>query len=114
MKRKIASNKIVLVTGGTWALGKAITRSFIECNTKVISSYIVDSNIELSKKQIEPELQLIKADTSKEEQVEKLISAILAKYMQIHILVNVVGGYLGDKSVTKLDAGSQFRKMGKA
>jgi FlaA1/EpsC-like NDP-sugar epimerase len=50
MKRKIASNKIVLVTGGTGALGKAITRSFIECNTKVISSYIVDSNIELSKK----------------------------------------------------------------
>jgi NAD(P)-dependent dehydrogenase (short-subunit alcohol dehydrogenase family) len=91
MKRKIASNKIVLVTGGTGALGKAITRSFIECNTKAISSYIVDSNTELSKKQIEPELQLIKADTSKEEQVEKLISAILAKYGQIHILVNVVG-----------------------
>lgn len=57
----------------------------------------------LSKKQIEPELQLIKADTSKEEQVEKLISAILAKYGQIHILVNIVGGYLGDKSVTELD-----------
>jgi NAD(P)-dependent dehydrogenase (short-subunit alcohol dehydrogenase family) len=102
-KRLDFSNKIVLVTGGTGALGRAITRSFIECNAKVISSYIVDSNTELSKKQIEPELQLIKADTSKEEQVEKLISAILAKYGQIHILVNIVGGYLGDKSVTELD-----------
>ena len=57
----------------------------------------------MSKRQTEPQLQLIKADTSKEEQVEKLVSAILTKYGQIHIMVNVVGGYLGDKSVTELD-----------
>ena len=102
-KRLDFSNKIVLVTGGTGALGRAITRSFIECNAQVISSYITDSNIELSKRQTEPQLQLIKADTSKEEQVEKLVSDILTKYGHIHITVNVVGGYLGDKTVTELE-----------
>jgi NAD(P)-dependent dehydrogenase (short-subunit alcohol dehydrogenase family) len=65
--------------------------------------YITDSNIELSKRQTEPQLQLIKADTSEEEQVEKLVSDILAKYGQIHITVNVVGGYLGNKTVTELE-----------
>ena len=56
----------------------------------MISSYNTDSNIELSKRQTEPQLQLIKADTSKEEQVEKLVSDILTNYGQIHITVNIV------------------------
>jgi FlaA1/EpsC-like NDP-sugar epimerase len=44
-KRLDFSNKIVLVTGGTGALGRAITRSFIECNAQVISSYILPTVI---------------------------------------------------------------------
>src|SRR5215831_8210717 len=103
IKRLDFSNKIVLVTGGTGALGRAITRSFIECNAQVISSYITDSNIELSKGQTGLQLELIKADISKEEQVKKLVSDILAKYRQIHIMVNVVGGYLGGKAISELE-----------
>ena len=45
----------------------------------------------------------MKADIGKEEEVKKLVSNILDKYGQIHILVNVVGGYLGGKSVYELD-----------
>ncbi|HEY7573010.1 MAG TPA: SDR family NAD(P)-dependent oxidoreductase [Nitrososphaeraceae archaeon] len=103
IKRLDFSNKVVLITGGTGALGRAITRSFIECNAQVISSYITDSNTEPSNRQTESRLQLIKADTSNEEQVEKLVSGILAKYGQIHIMVNVVGGYLGIKTVGELE-----------
>ena len=66
IKRLDFSNKVVLITGGTGALGRAITRSFIECNAQVISSYITDSNTELSNRQTESRLQLIKADTSNE------------------------------------------------
>ena len=33
------SNKIVLVTGGTGALGKSITQAFLESNATVISTY---------------------------------------------------------------------------
>jgi NAD(P)-dependent dehydrogenase (short-subunit alcohol dehydrogenase family) len=35
------SNRIVLVTGGTGALGRAITKAFITSGATVISSYIV-------------------------------------------------------------------------
>ena len=36
------SNRIVLVTGGTGALGNSITKAFVESNATVISSYIHD------------------------------------------------------------------------
>ena len=36
------SNRIVLVTGGTGALGSSITKAFVKSNATVISSYIYD------------------------------------------------------------------------
>jgi len=74
------SNRIVLVTGGTGALGRAVTSAFIESNATVISSYVVDREIESLKKDSKPMLQLVKADVSKEDEVEKLVSDILVKY----------------------------------
>jgi len=101
-------NRTVLITGGTGALGRSITTAFIASNAKVISSYVVDTEIEQLKKeekekQSKSQVQLIKADVTKEEEVEKLVSSIISEHGQIHILVNVVGGYLGGKSVSELD-----------
>lgn len=97
------SNRIVLVTGGTGALGRAITKAFITFGATVISSYIVDREIDQLEAQIKSVVHLIKADIGKEEEVQKLVSSILDKYGQINILVNVVGGYIGGKKVTELD-----------
>jgi NAD(P)-dependent dehydrogenase (short-subunit alcohol dehydrogenase family) len=97
------SNKVVLVTGGTGALGTAITKIFIASNAKVISSYLVDKKVEQLELQIKSDVHLIKADITNEEEVKKLVSSILGNYGQIHILVNVVGGYIGGKSVAELD-----------
>lgn len=36
------SNRIVLITGGTGALGSSIAKAFVESNATVISSYISD------------------------------------------------------------------------
>jgi NAD(P)-dependent dehydrogenase (short-subunit alcohol dehydrogenase family) len=104
------SNKTVLITGGTGALGRSITSAFIASNAKVISSYVVDTEIEQLKKeekekekQSKSPVQLIKADVTKQEEVEKLVSSIISEHGQIHVLVNVVGGYLGGKTVSELD-----------
>lgn len=97
------SNRIVLVTGGTGALGRAITKAFIASSATVISSYIVDREVDQLEAQIKSVVHLIRADIGKEEEAKKLVSSILDKYGQIHILVNVVGGYIGGKSVAELD-----------
>jgi phosphotransferase system HPr-like phosphotransfer protein len=53
-------------------LGISITRASIASNAKVISSYVLDAEIEQLKKEEENKspVQLIKADVTKEEEVE--------------------------------------------
>jgi NAD(P)-dependent dehydrogenase (short-subunit alcohol dehydrogenase family) len=97
------SNRVVLVTGGTGALGRAVTKAFITSNAKLISSYVVDREVGQLEEQIKSAVRLIKADIGKEDEVKKLVSSILGNYGQIHILVNIVGGYIGGKSVAELD-----------
>jgi NAD(P)-dependent dehydrogenase (short-subunit alcohol dehydrogenase family) len=98
------SNRIVLVTGGTGALGRAITRAFVESNAMVVSSYVNDREIEQVKTEIKSTtLQLIKADITKEKEVDGLVSNIVSKHGRIDVLVNVVGGYVGGKRVSELD-----------
>ena len=91
------SDRIVLVTGGTGALGRAISKAFITSGATVISSYVVDREADQLEAQIKSVVRLMKADIGKEEEVKNLVSSILDKYGRIHILVNVVGGYIGGK-----------------
>jgi NAD(P)-dependent dehydrogenase (short-subunit alcohol dehydrogenase family) len=95
------SNKVVLITGGTGALGTSITKAFVESNATVISSYF-STKIQMQNDNYS-KVQLIKANIIKEEEVEKLVSIIIEKHGHIDILINVVGGYIGGKSVSELD-----------
>jgi NAD(P)-dependent dehydrogenase (short-subunit alcohol dehydrogenase family) len=95
------SNKIVLVTGGTGALGRSITKAFLESNATVISSYLNDR--ETGKTDNKSSIQLVKANVTNEEEIEKLVLSVLDKHGRIDILVNVVGAYLGGKTVVELE-----------
>ncbi|MGE5633592.1 MAG: SDR family NAD(P)-dependent oxidoreductase [Deltaproteobacteria bacterium] len=97
------SNRIVLVTGGTGALGSSITKAFVESNATVISSYISDREKEHAQQENKLIVQLVKANITKEDEVIKLVSNIIDEYSRIDILVNVVGAYIGGKSVSELE-----------
>ncbi len=97
------SNRIVLVTGGTGALGSSITKAFVESNATVISSYISDREKEHAQQENKSIVQLVKANITKEDEVIKLVSNIIDEYSRIDILVNVVGAYIGGKSVSELE-----------
>ncbi|MGA9928892.1 MAG: SDR family NAD(P)-dependent oxidoreductase [Nitrososphaeraceae archaeon] len=97
------SDKVVLITGGTGALGKTLTQRFISSGATTIATYLKDENIEANKGQNTNNAQFIKADVTREEQVVRLISAVVERFGHIDILVNSVGGYLGGKSVTELE-----------
>jgi NAD(P)-dependent dehydrogenase (short-subunit alcohol dehydrogenase family) len=98
------SNKIVLVTGGTGALGSSITKAFLESKATVISSYHNDKEkIDKTQTDTTPTVQLIKANITKEEEVKKLVSEVIDKYGHIDILVNVVGAFIGGKTVMELE-----------
>jgi NAD(P)-dependent dehydrogenase (short-subunit alcohol dehydrogenase family) len=97
------SNKTVLVTGGTGALGSSITKAFLDSNATVISSYVNDREKGQTHTNSKSAVQLVKANVTNEEEIEKLVSHVLDKYGRIDILVNVVGAYIGGKSVVELE-----------
>jgi len=103
------SNKVVLITGGTGALGRAVVEAFNSSNAESIVTYITDKEAENAKAKIGT-LDLVKADITKEDQVRKLVSHVVEKHSRIDVLVNVVGGYIGGKKVTELEE-SEWDKM---
>jgi len=95
------SNKVVLITGGTGALGRALVKKFITTGARTISSYRDEKEAE-KLKSTNNKVELIKLDITKEEQILKMIPILVAKFGTIDILVNLVGGYLGGKNITEL------------
>ena len=66
------SNRIVLITGGNGALGRDITKPFVESNATVISSYVNDREIYQVKTEIKSAtVRLTKADITKEGKVDE-------------------------------------------
>ncbi|MGH9877083.1 MAG: SDR family NAD(P)-dependent oxidoreductase [Nitrososphaerales archaeon] len=97
------SNKLVLITGGTGALGRAVVEAFSASKAASVTTYISDREGESPMGKVKT-VDLIKADITKEGQVIKLVSDIVQKHGRIDVLVNVVGGYVGGKRVSELEA----------
>ena len=100
-------NRIVVVTGGTGALGTAVTEAFLKKGYSVVVPYIADHEIERFEKQIgEPALSgvtLIRADATVEAEVKTLVQAILEQFGQIDIWGNIVGGFIGGIPVAEME-----------
>lgn len=103
------SNKVVLITGGTGALGRAVVEAFTSSNAVSVATYITDKEAEKAKTRIGT-LELVKADITKEDEVRRLVSNVVQKHGRIDVLVNVVGGFIGGKKVSDL-AESEWDKM---
>lgn len=103
------SNKLVLITGGTGALGRAVVEAFSASKAASVTTYISDREGESAMGKVKT-VDLIKADITKEDQVIKLVSDVVQKHGRIDVLVNVVGGYVGGKRVSELEA-NEWDKM---
>jgi NAD(P)-dependent dehydrogenase (short-subunit alcohol dehydrogenase family) len=104
------SGKVVLITGGTGALGRAVAQAFGTSNATTVVTYIIDEEMKDVKTKIKTIADLVKADITKEDQAKNLLSHVIETYDRIDILVNVVGGYLGGKTVAELDE-TEWDKM---
>jgi NAD(P)-dependent dehydrogenase (short-subunit alcohol dehydrogenase family) len=89
-------NKIAIVTGGTGALGRAVTLAFLEEGVRVVCTYILDKEkkecLSLTKNH-KDKIVFVRTDVTKEKDAFNLIRSAIRKFGRIDILVNVVGGF---------------------
>jgi len=107
------NNKVVLITGASGGIGKAIAKKFAEAGAKVALNDIVQAEENLKKTAKElggnpaPETssrygaRYFLADVSKLEEVEKMIRDIQKEFGRLDILVNNAG-ICQDKTLAKM------------
>lgn len=87
--------KVALITGGARGIGKAIALKYAQNGYDVIVNYVSDSiDVEKLKEELGQygtEVLCIKADVSKENQVQEMLNQAIDKFGKIDVLVNNAG-----------------------
>ncbi len=91
----MGERKTVLITGGSRGIGKEVATVFAENGYDIIINYESDkTDVESLKKEFDEkgvESLIIKADVSKQEEVDNLIKQAIEKFEKIDVLVNNAG-----------------------
>src|SRR5260370_12945231 len=103
---QLLENRVAIITGGTGALGRAVVENFLAAGAKVAVPYVVDAEVPMLEKQLgnrfpASEIHLKKADVGDETQIGKFVAEVTAKWSKVDILVNLVGGFWGGKSIAE-------------
>src|ERR1700704_729225 len=93
------SNNVVLVTGGTGGLGRAVTLAMLHEGASVIATYIKNDEADALKDAVGPKatLELLPLDATDESACRALVDGITARHGHLDILVNTIGAFAGGK-----------------
>ncbi len=88
-------NRIVLVTGGSKGIGKAVVTTFAEAGDAVIINYSMSRNeAEALRLELFPKnaaISIEQADVADYKQIKRMINNVIEKYGRIDVLVNNAG-----------------------
>lgn len=98
--------KVAIITGSTGALGSVVTRTFLENGSKVVALYhtqkkfdkLSDSLGELNKGLIG-----VEGDATSPDDCNQLVEKAIDEHGKVDILVNIVGGWMGGKTLEKTE-----------
>jgi len=99
-------NKVVLVAGGTGALGQAVTLAFLAQGAKVTVTYQKPEGLDTlrnSAGSLAARLDAFAVDVADEAAARQLVEKIIARHTRLDALVNTVGGYAGGVRLWELD-----------
>jgi NAD(P)-dependent dehydrogenase (short-subunit alcohol dehydrogenase family) len=107
------SGKLVIVTGGTGGLGRAVSLAFLQEGARVAVTYQNPAEFQQLKTAAGSNASSLlgeAVDVTDEAAVRQFVNGILANGGQIDALVNAVGGYVGGIKLWELDP-KTFEKM---
>ncbi len=85
------NGKVVLVTGASRGIGRAIAIEFARYGAKVVANYSSSEEKAMELKRAQPGIEVFKADVSKREEVKKMVNAIASSIGRVDVLVNNAG-----------------------
>jgi NAD(P)-dependent dehydrogenase (short-subunit alcohol dehydrogenase family) len=92
-------NQVVLVTGGTGALGAAVTLAALEAGAAAVVTYRDARDRDALSGRVPAadrgRLHAIQADVTDAESVRRLFDEVTARHRRLDVLVNTVGGFAG-------------------
>lgn len=91
-------HRIVIITGGTGALGAVVVQTFLQRGARVITTYHSPRSLmELQAALGEEKSRLtgMSTDVTKEAGMQTLVAETMKNFGRIDVLVNLVGGYMG-------------------
>src|SRR5437879_2191214 len=102
----LLDNRVAIITGGTGALGRAVSENFLAQGAKIAVPYIIDAEVPMLKERLggrfpDSRLMLKKSDVTQENDVRSFFDEAAAHFGRIDALVNLVGGFWGGKSIAE-------------
>jgi NAD(P)-dependent dehydrogenase (short-subunit alcohol dehydrogenase family) len=99
------AKRVVLVTGGSGALGQAITQRFLADGAVVCVPWIVDKERARLETSVDtaarPRLLLERCDVGDDAAMERLVASVVSRHQRLDVLVSAVGGFaMGDLAQT--------------
>lgn len=93
------ADRVVLITGAKGGLGTSVTEAFLAAGATVVGSAlnIVDSDFP------NPRFAARAADLTGDESARNLANYVIRRFQKIDVLVHVVGGFAGGKSIAETD-----------
>jgi NAD(P)-dependent dehydrogenase (short-subunit alcohol dehydrogenase family) len=101
------ADKVVLIAGGTGALGRAVSLAFLDELAHVVVTYQRGAEFVVLKNAAgahASSLEGHEADATDEVAVRQLAAKLLAEHGRLDVLVNAVGGYAGGTSLWEVDS----------
>lgn len=94
--------KVVVITGASRGLGKAIGISLLRENATVVAIARDSKELQTAYSEYKEKAFIIDADVTNEESVENAIKTVLKKYGKIDVLINNAGIFLDEKYLEKV------------
>lgn len=93
------SNKVVLITGASGALGNPVTNRFLAGGATVVGSSRRITADEFPS----PNFVAMSADFTNDSAVRTTLNSIVQKYGRLDAVIHVLGGFAGGKSIAETD-----------
>jgi len=99
--------QVVIVAGGTGALGSAVARAFIQAGANVAVTYRTPREYEDLQSSVAADRARLRGhqvDVTSEAEMSRLAAAVDAEFHRLDVLVNAAGGYSGGPKLWEIDS----------